>query len=839
MLFTYIAVILTTALCFTCVTCTVYNVTPNNIRCDNCISLGNLSNDIKNFTTNTQLHFLPGLHHLSTDLVIQNVHNISLIGSITAENVVIQCTSSPAGITMVNITNLTVQNIIIKDCRSKHDSLLTAVFIKQSYFIRLHSVQIYHDGHVISLVGANILGNSYFHEVTCQEIKFYYNETTVKAKKHNILIDSFTAINHFASEYGIYLYMSQYSYEITLHVVNTTIQQLRRSAFLCAISNSSVNQNTIFITKCQFHNNNYKTVRYLFYLENINVNFNNSQFHHNKNFKCRALVIIMNSNYATFFNFDLKHNRLNMLNSDAGLVQIKNVSNVTFEYCYFYKNNMKVLDALDTVITIKHTTFSVTTTISMYVCTLCLRNTDLLLIGPVVFHKNNNNFASVIVLSNSIITVHGYIEFSQNYAQTIIMFPCNSTSYCSMIRVLDNTTVAIINNTIFAYFINPLLSDEGTYIYPQCLFQYVSTRNLKLDNCLDAGNFSIVIKYNTFENLSSSEIILHIFESYFPVVDMFQKAKQFILQYFISVTTITHCFWLPQSAFNTTIPLNVNRQYITYTNNSKLLHLSREKTLCYCSDERHYNCFKDELDSVYPGQTLTVSLYANVNFTFNTEIITELHMRQTVNGACTVLNAKQNIQFLGKNCTTLKYTIAFPDHDSSWCELFLKIPQKHKLYDIFYIREIPCPLGFVKINGICQCYPSFKQFGFTDCDINTQTILRPSKGWILLNTDPQDNDSYSCYISQLCPYDYCKPYSFYLNLSIPDSQCQFQRSGLLCGQCQQGLSTMFSSHHCQHCSSIYLLLLIPIVIVGIVLVLMLFLLNLTVNDGTINPFIFM
>ena len=491
MSFPYIAVILTTALCFTCVTCTVYNVTPNSIRCDNCISLWNLSNDIKNFTTNTQLHFLPGLHYLSTDLFIQNVHNISLIGSITAENVVIQCTSSPAGITMVNITNLTVQNIIIKDCRSKHDSLLTAVFIKESYFIRLQSVQIYHDGHVISLVGINIFENSYLHEVTCQEIKFYYNETTVEAKKHNILIDSFIAINHFASGYGIYLYMSQYSYEIILHVVNTTIQQLRRSAFLYAISNSSINQNTIFITKCQYHNNNYKTVRYLIYLENVNVNFNNSQFHHNKNFKCRALVIIMNSNYATFFNFDLKHNRLNMLKRYATLVQIINVSNVTFEYCYFYENNVKVLDALDTVITIKHTTFSLTKTVLR--CTLRLENTDLLLIGPIIFHKNNHNFASVMALFNSIITVHGYIEFSQNYAYTIIAFSCNSASHCSTMRVLDNTTVAIINNSINGYFTN--LSDKGT-IYPQCLFQYISTTNLKLDNCLDAGNFSIVIKYN-------------------------------------------------------------------------------------------------------------------------------------------------------------------------------------------------------------------------------------------------------------------------------------------------------------------------------------------------------
>jgi len=68
----------------------VYNVTPNdnpNATCHHCHNLQHyLLNTIKYFTSNTQLLFLPGLHHLHTDLIIQNVHNISLIGS-TANNI--------------------------------------------------------------------------------------------------------------------------------------------------------------------------------------------------------------------------------------------------------------------------------------------------------------------------------------------------------------------------------------------------------------------------------------------------------------------------------------------------------------------------------------------------------------------------------------------------------------------------------------------------------------------------------------------------------------------------------------------------------------------------------
>ena len=59
----------------------------------------------------------------------------------------------------------------------------------------------------------------------------------------------------------------------------------------------------------------------------------------------------------------------------------------------------------------------------------------------------------------------------------------------------------------------------------------------------------------------------------------------------------------------------------------------------------------------------------------------------------------------------------------------------------------------------------------------------------------------------------------------------------MCGHCQQGLSTVFSSSYCQNCSTIYILLIIPIAVAGIAFVLLLFFLNLTVTDGTINGFI--
>ena len=145
---------------------------------------------------------------------------------------VIQCTSS-VGIAIINTTNLTIKNMIIKNCKNAYHSQKSAIFINECYFIKLHSESIYHARSVISLLEINILGNSYLNEIACHEMHFYYIETIVKAKnsKHNILINRYYTINHFINEYGIHVNMSQYSYEITLQVINTTIQLLKLFVF--------------------------------------------------------------------------------------------------------------------------------------------------------------------------------------------------------------------------------------------------------------------------------------------------------------------------------------------------------------------------------------------------------------------------------------------------------------------------------------------------------------------------------------------------------------------------------------------------------------------------------
>ena len=76
-----------------------------------------------------------------------------------------------------------------------------------------------------------------------------------------------------------------------------------------------------------------------------------------------------------------------------------------------------------------------------------------------------------------------------------------------------------------------------------------------------------------------------------------------------------------------------------------------------------------------------------------------------------------------------------------------------------------------------------------------------------------------------------------IDLKHPDEQA-LNRSGTLCGKCQNGFSLALGSHRCISCpNNNYLALLIPIVLGTVVLVILIKVLDLTVAKGTLNGLI--
>ena len=786
-------------------TCTVYTVTPDdhyypNTTCHHCHNLQHyLLNITKYFTSNTQLLFLPGLHHLHTDLIIQNVHNISLIGSTANGTTIIF--NSLSTILIVNISKLTICNFTIV---ASHKSKIHWIHrwipltIKDCSFVLLNQLQIYQPKKFqiieITLVAINIMGNSYFSFVQCYygdfRIKLFYNETHTDRKHNNISINDCTVKT-------IDVVMIQNSYRVTLRIINIQLQH-EIYEYTSFILGTELGTNKLFIIDCRFVSNIYVKKLFTFSsTSNGSVQFTNCKF-------------INNNIIHTHGDEYLHHIYFKMRVSSGVLIQLYSGVNIEFNNCDFHDNSEEqilsqtaVKNLSQTYVIIKNTNFTGVTGPRLFNNNfISLSHAKLIFIGSVNINNIATFFFIISLMGNSTITISGIVNFSHNHVPMLINFCGKKVKY---IIIKENSLLNIDNNEIRSFFDTNVPTTK--YIYPFCLFQYFASSTVKEVILMEKRNFLIRFNNNHCNNTNCYNI---------PAIN---------------------CLWLENSLFdnNIFIPHEVNNHYIQFVNNSGTYNLSQiieQRSLCVCTNELHHDCHVNDLGYLYPGQTLTISLYHkgnNANFVAIKTDITQQYVTP-----CIVLDISENLQMIDQQCTRLHYTIGFPT--DNWCKLFLKIASESDQYlNIFYVRQTTCPTGFVKIDKRCQCDPALVQYGITYCNITDQTILRPANSWISATTH---NNSYTYHISLHCPFHYCLPHSSHHNFSTPNSQCQFNRSGILCGHCRQGLSTAFSSAYCQHCSNIYLLLTIPIAVGGLVLVLLLFILNLTVTDGTINGFIF-
>ena len=769
-------------------TSTIYTVTPDdsNTTCHHCHNLQHyLLNITKYFTSNTQLLFLPGLHHLHTDLIIQNVHNISLIGSTangtTLDTVIIQCNSS-VGITMNNITDLALENLAIENCRVTNNFLKiyymifrdNAVILSHCNNVHLQNIKIcIPQSYRPSILAINVLGTSSFINVTSNRLTIEYSEVNIGDKCIKLLMENYHIPSNILNN-AIIIHLYQHSYKVELEFYNTEFTALiSANRVFKFLQTGKVFGNLIHFNQCIVEKFNPELPQNLFYFES-----------QTKESKYQMQI--------SFTNCIFRYNKLYRLFSFHGTLSLK-LTNCIFKY-----NQFEVIRMTDSPYSHRNSIIIANTSfyaIKSKFSLIHISSTLLDLEGPVVFIKVEAE--RILHVQDSFIVCHHYIEFSWN----MVSF-ADHTDY---IIVQENTLINMTGNKYSMIQMNPQYYEAyliSNFTAP-CYYQY-TVRDFDKLKLTDRMNFSIVFHKDIF----------------------------------IHTLMTAHCRWLPTSAFNSTKPMDINNKLITSD-----FPLAYQKLICSCVCNTTLNCNTNTLATVYPGQTISLSLSFNFAYinpaieTTNSVIIAvEINDDVLPPTACKLAEVSELIhKIYYSSCTIMNFTVVYngPSY-LQWCELFIKIISTHQI-DAYYIDILPCPAGFVQHNGICMCDPILKStLPVTTCDINHQTILRPASSWLSAVTI---NDSYQYHICHHCPLLYCLPQSSQLNFSTPNSQCQFNRSGLLCGHCQQGLSTVFGYYHCQHCSNVYLLLIIPIAVAGLVLVLLLFILNLTITDGDINGFI--
>ena len=264
---------------------------------------------------------------------------------------------------------------------------------------------------------------------------------------------------------------------------------------------------------------------------------------------------------------------------------------------------------------------------------------------------------------------------------------------------------------------------------------------------------------------------------------------------------------------------------------------STPSRVCICTNstvDRHRNETQIE---VFPGQTFDIELVAvgqrfgvvpaTVRAESEFDTVDHLYEIQDTQNHCTKLNftvrSSRRNETLGLSVDNWDLIEGIQNEG---------LAEFHQFKVVIYLNA--CPLGFVfdKKQNICLCQLYLLSHG-VQCNFSSYTVNRNARQWIGL-MPPTMN----IVIHNHCPYDYCKSNALFLNLSISDEQCSFNRSGILCGRCQPELSHVLGTSNCKRCSNWWLLLTLVFALAGVALVAGLMLLNITVSTGTINGLIF-
>ena len=797
----YLLLLTVTCLVYT-TNCVLYYVVPDDHYLDT--DYGNntlqhyLNNSEKYFTSHTQIVFLPGKHQLHTDLVIQDVQNLTLQGNVPSEmnNTIIYCVRS-AHVLINSSDDITITHLMVNECgisQGKELPLVTLQSYNCSHIMLLNSMFVC-QYQQCGLAVANVVGDSYLTNITSSYLLITHNMTRSNS---DMMIWNYNHMGHTSYKYrAVEILLYEHFYIVKLFIVQIQLSLNKAMNISCLTTRGT---NEMYIIKMEL--TGITKAENIIAVTIITSGIGSAMI--NMIYFEDCLFTNINSQPGSGLLFEITAN--------YGLVPanfyffrciFSNINSTSIIRTYSYQAGLQdTYHAKLLLLIIDNSSFVM---LKDAVSVLLIENTQLILLGPVVFTKITNCVA-IIHSVNSYLVIRDHITISLNQAHFCLIF--------HYIQLKEQAKLDIIANNFSVVF---YVDNEFDSL---CLFQYeVEGLTASQPQYLLKNSMAVMLQGNIGDKVTNKR---------YPM---------------------SHCEWIGQPMFPQLDPFEVNKKIVHYVNNSMAVQPSVPNTICYCTDDQHYNCSTDELGPVYPGQTLHLKLLVNVDRT--SEHAIEILVNNEYRRACKSHIVKDHIFLIPGICTKIEYK-SILDSDGKSCYIHLSgLADIHTfpssvllshiyIKDVYRITISPCPLAFAlnKILLICQCDPVLKPVGLSaeSCNIDDQTILRPAGSWIMgrINTD----NNYTYQVSSHCPFDYCLPHSSHLNLSNPDYQCQFNRTGVLCGRCEQGLSTVFGTSQCKQCPNYYLFLVLPFILVGISVIMLLFISNFTVVDGNINGLIF-
>lgn len=424
---------------------------------------------------------------------------------------------------------------------------------------------------------------------------------------------------------------------------------------------------------------------------------------------------------------------------------------------------------------------------------------------------SNNDCTAVLAIS-SIIIFSGDSEISDNTAMTGAGLRLCSDSF---LYFLVNTSLLITRNTAHVVGGGIFVDSKCLVNKPKCFYQF--EREVTLNYTL-LDTINVTVRDNNANQTGSN---------------LYGGSIDYCYLYNIRSTETNFKFPLH-------IPNNTQENNISIS--------SEPQQVCFVESDK-FGCNKAHNISIYPGQKVKLRLIIIGQMNgFVSGSVSVTHDQSTA------LFNNQVTQHISKFVEEVNYTIMSGlqklDYNKDNFKMFLNVDtassSNSELSRKFSpanltVRFKKCPIGFILLkkngNGYhCNC--SSNHFTYViRCSLDQNAsafLIKHKESWI-------GWDEHLYYSAKYCPLDYC---TLVHEIEISNgalqqnSQCAFNREGILCGACKHNLSLVFGNNRCKKCSNIYLLLLIPFTIAGPILVLLISYFDITITSGTLNGIIF-
>ena len=658
-------------------------------------------------------------------------------------------------------------------------------------------------------MGANLIGHSYLNAISithntgqfCQGITLVYSDDdhllTDEIEYHLLMnkiqiieIGNVSKCFNFNDYYiaGLGVYIARPQAKSGSIIINNSFFKGIHNTALCIRSKCAANKVILSLNSCVFHSIvalNEPAVQVVLSDYNKFISFRNCTFKHN--FAEHSVVLIRIGGGIDSVCRSILVNHTVTSSSSLSFREDQFTSNKGRILFLRSVHDKKKISMIGPII-IKHN-WSVV--FKRYNDLIVFENMVVHILGLLTISNNKVGNYSILQSMTSEVIFYDNIIFKLNVCKQIIFLKFQY----AYIKIMEYTNITFINNKCSNKLIEVMKDND--FINDFCLFQYITSSN---KSTVSPNNYTInVIGMPKTKNKTCS------FKYYFFTPS---------------------CQWLPTAAFQSYDSETINHQIIHIDDDQLNYHM-----ICLCYDNGTYDCSRNILGPVYPGQALQLGLCTPCSD--NTFILyIETYDSLQINSSCRITNPAEITNTISHHAKLINYTIVSGAPNT--CKLFLTISsyQQQYAYEIFRVKLLPCPVGFILQDGICDCDLILTKI-IDRCNIDQSTISRPANTWITAHNQTNNTN----YLISDCPMDYCLPYSSYVNLLHPNSQYQFNRTGVLCSQCQQPLSMVFGSSRCTECTNIHVLITIIVVVAGIVLVVSLYLLNLTVTKGTINGII--